>query len=155
MLRRTLIIALASFVMAAHANAAETDIEGIWLTGDGDSLVEISLASGELSGKPIGSLSNDPNRSKVDEKNSDPALRDRALVGLELFEGFAFDGDDRWVDGLLYDPTRGKTYNCVITVVDNDTLKVRGYVGIRILGRTETWTRQPADILSSRPLNQE
>ncbi len=61
----------------------------------------------------------------------------------ELFSGFRFDGEDRWIDGKIYDPNSGKTYRCIIiTVVDDNTLKLRGHVGVPLLGRTETWTRK-------------
>jgi len=70
-------------------------------------------------------------------------LRDRPLTGLDLFAGFAYDGDGRWTGGTIYDPNSGKTYRCIITWVDGNTLKVRGYIGVPMLGRTETWTRVP------------
>ena len=89
-----------------------------------------------------GSPNDNPERSTVDDKNPDPELRSRELIGLELFTGFRFDGDDRWVDGTIYDPNSGKTYRCIITIRDRNTLRVRGYIGFSLLGRTETWTRR-------------
>jgi uncharacterized protein (DUF2147 family) len=89
-----------------------------------------------------GSPNASPERPDKDEKNPDPALRDRPLVGLSLFAGFDYDGDGRWSGGTIYDPNSGKTYRCIVTIVDDDTLKVRGYVGVPLLGRTEIWTRK-------------
>ena len=83
----------------------------------------------------------DDERPDKDENNPDPALRERPLTGLELFTNFSYDGDGRWSGGTIYDPNSGKTYRCIITWVDADTLKVRGYIGVPMLGRTETWTR--------------
>ena len=64
------------------------------------------------------------------------------LVGLELFAGFEYDGNGRWIGGTIYDPNSGKTYRCIVTFVDAATLKVRGYIGVPLLGRTEIWKRK-------------
>jgi uncharacterized protein (DUF2147 family) len=116
-------------------------IEGTWLSGDGDGWIEITLAGDGLSGVIKGSPNDDEERPDKDEKNPDAALRERPLTGLELFGDFSYDGDGRWSGGTIYDPNSGKTYRCIITWVDADTLKVRGYIGVPMLGRTETWTR--------------
>jgi uncharacterized protein (DUF2147 family) len=135
----------ASTLLAALSTALADDIPaiaGVWLSGDGDGWIEISMTEDTLSGVIAGSPNASPERPDKDEKNPDPALRDRPLVGLELFAGFEYDGDGRWSGGTIYDPNSGKTYRCIVTVVDIETLKVRGYVGVPLLGRTETWKRR-------------
>jgi uncharacterized protein (DUF2147 family) len=117
-------------------------IDGTWLSGDGDGWIEISTTDTTLRGVITGSPNASPERPDTDEKNPDPALRDRPLVGLNLFAGFVYDGNGRWSGGTIYDPNSGKTYRCIVTWIDDDTLKVRGYVGVPLLGRTETWTRK-------------
>ncbi len=134
--------ALAIALTWQPAAADENDIVGTWLTGDGDGWVDIVRSGNGISGLVAGTPNEDPDRSRIDDKNPDPALQERELLGLELFAGFRFDGEDRWIDGKIYDPNSGKTYRCIITVLDANTLKVRGYVGVPLLGRTETWTRQ-------------
>ena len=116
-------------------------IDGTWLSGDGDGWIEIARVGDGLSGVITGSPNAGDERPDRDEKNPDPALRDRPLTGLELFSGFSYAGDGRWKGGSIYDPNSGKTYRCIVTWVDANTLKVRGYVGVPMLGRTETWTR--------------
>lgn len=118
-------------------------IEGTWLSGDGDGWIEVTRKGDGLSGVVKGSPNAAEDRPDKDEKNPDPALRDRPLTGLELFSGFSYDGDGRWTGGTIYDPNSGKTYRCIITWVNRETLKVRGYIGVPMLGRTETWTRVP------------
>jgi len=59
-----------------------------------------------------------------------------------LFEGFKYEGKGRWAGGTIQDPNNGKTYRCIVTYVDENTLKVRGYIGVSLTGRTETWTRK-------------
>ncbi len=124
------------------AAADENDIVGTWLTGDGDGWVDVVRSASGISGVVAGSPNDDPDRSRFDDKNPDPALQERELLGLELFSGFHFDGEDRWIGGTIYDPNSGKTYRCIITVLDDNKLKVRGYIGIPMLGRTEIWTRK-------------
>ena len=126
----------------SSAFAAGDDVLGTWLTGDKDGWVEVTRKDNGLSGKITGSPNDDPDRSTVDDKNPDPELRDRELIGLEILTGFEFDGKDKWKGGTIYDPNSGKTYKCIITIVDKDTLKVRGYIGFSLIGRTETWTRK-------------
>ena len=134
-------IALALLAIAmAHAEVPP-DISGKWLSGDGDGWIEIRTSGKGLSGVIAGSPNADKDRPDTDEKNPDPALRDRLLVGLQIFEGFEYKGKGRWKGGTIYDPNSGKTYQCTVTRVDNDTLKVRGFIGVSMLGRTEIWTR--------------
>jgi uncharacterized protein (DUF2147 family) len=79
-------------------------------------------------------------KPKTDKKNPDAALRSRPELGLELLKDFTFDGDNVYVDGTIYDPKSGKTYSCKMTL-DGDKLKIRGYIGISLIGRSEIWTR--------------
>ena len=134
------LLALVCLLAVSHAGDMPP-VEGSWLSGDGDGWIEITLAGNGLSGVIRGSPNSGNDRPDTDDKNPDPALRSRPLTGLELFEGFSWDGEGRWTGGTIYDPNSGKTYRCIITWVDENTLKVRGYVGIPMLGRTETWTR--------------
>jgi uncharacterized protein (DUF2147 family) len=61
-------------------------------------------------------------------------------VGLVILRDFKFD-EDEWEGGKIYDPESGKTYSCILSIQDKGTLKVRGYVGISLLGRTEIWKK--------------
>ena len=49
--------------------------------------------------------------------------------------------DDEWNDGTILDPKNGKVYKCYITLVEKDKLKVRGYIGFSLIGRTQYWYR--------------
>lgn len=143
LIRRFVWLALLLAALPASEAQDLPPIEGTWLSGDGDGWIEITQAGNGLSGVIKGSPTAGDDRPDRDEKNPDPALRDRPLTGLELFRGFSYAGDGRWTGGTIYDPNSGKTYRCIITWVDENTLKVRGYIGIPVLGRTETWTRIP------------
>ena len=131
-------------VLAAPAvQASPADIEGTWLSGDGDGLILIEVTDTLISARILGSPNDDPDRPTTDVHNPDPKLRDRALVGLDIFSGFRYDGGGAWSGGFIYDPNSGKTYRCKLKLLDRNTLRVRGFIGISLIGRTETWRRQP------------
>ena len=136
------IAALVIVLLPLVAASTMTSIEGRWLSGDGDGWIEITLEGDSLVGRIAGSPNDRPGDApRYDDKNPDPALRDRPLQGLTIMNGFRYDSDGRWVDGRIYDPNSGNTYKGTIRQVDANTLKLRGYVGISLFGRTETWTR--------------
>ena len=81
---------------------------------------------------------------QLDEKNPDPDLRKRPIVGIDLLADFRYDEEGaRWFDGTIYDAKSGKTYKCRLWFEDDDSgaLWARGYIGISLLGRTELFQR--------------
>ncbi|MEM7051898.1 MAG: DUF2147 domain-containing protein [Acidobacteriota bacterium] len=78
---------------------------------------------------------------KVDRENPDPDRRGRPLVGLEILEGFRYDGDGGWNGATIYDPDNGKTYRSKAWLESDDVLGLRGFVGISLLGRSTRWSR--------------
>jgi len=123
------------------------DILGVWLTQDKDSHVEIYKVGNKFFGKivwlqdPIDSITGKP---KLDDKNENPSLRNRPVMGLKLLKNFVFDGDNEWKNGTIYDPKKGKTYSCYIKFPNKNNknrIKIRGYIGFSLLGRTVYWTR--------------
>lgn len=131
---------LTALLLAAVAGADESDIEGRWLSGDRSGWIEIRL----LAGKPVGvaaGATNAEERARLDDHNPDPALRSRALLGITILHGFEYAGDRVWKGGTIYDPNSGNTYRSSMTLLDRNTLKVRGYIGLAMFGRSDTWTR--------------
>jgi uncharacterized protein (DUF2147 family) len=122
-------------------------ILGVWTTESGDEIEIYSCDEGYCA--KIVTLvephypEEDPmaGRAKVDRENPDEALRDRPILGLELMSVFTAKGNNRWTGGTIYDPENGKTYKCKITLEGEDRLKVRGYIGVSVIGRTTVWTR--------------
>jgi uncharacterized protein (DUF2147 family) len=78
-----------------------------------------------------------------DAENPDPALRNRPVLGMEILRDLRAspDGSNEWNGGEIYDPSSGRSYGAVLEMDDPDRLRVRGYLGIRFLGRTTTWVR--------------
>ncbi len=142
---------LALCLGALPVHAADGDaIVGVWNTANKDAKIEIYPCGTKYCGR-IAELmepnfSPDDNRGmaglpRVDRNNPDPQLRDRPLVGLTLIEGFRYTGDHIWKGGRIYNPEDGKRYQAKITLPAPNRLKLRGFLGISLLGRTETWTR--------------
>jgi uncharacterized protein (DUF2147 family) len=135
--------AIAWLLFAASSFAAHTDdVVGVWLNQEGDGLIRIERDGtsyrGTIIGAPEGTRK-DPNARDVN--NPDPELRDRRLVGMVLMAGYTFDGKSSWLGGWIYDPDVGKQYKARMTLTGPDTLEIRGYIGVPVLGRTEVWTR--------------
>jgi uncharacterized protein (DUF2147 family) len=122
--------------------ADKTDIEGRWLTQKGDGWIRIQIVGDSLEGSVAGSP--DPKQREereFDDRNPDPNLRTRRLEGLTIMTGFEYEGDGHWSGGTVYDPNSGKTYKSTVKQLDANTLKIRGFIGISLFGRSETWTR--------------
>ena len=118
-------------------------ITGIWLTAEGKARVQITRSGDVYSGKIIWLKEPDEDgKPKVDKKNPDVHLRARPIIGLEIVYGFGFDEDNEWTGGRVYDPESGNEYKAKMTLVDEKTLKLRGYILIPLLGRSEVWTRE-------------
>jgi uncharacterized protein (DUF2147 family) len=77
---------------------------------------------------------------KKDVNNHDPKLRDRQLVGSVLIWHLCYD-DGEYVDGYVYNPEDGGTYRMKAEVLSPESLKIRGYWGISLLGQNKMWTR--------------
>lgn len=143
MAKRTLILLFLLTSTAWVFAQGKDALVGRWLTASGDAQVQIYPAGGKYSGKIIW-LKNPKDSSgkpETDDKNPNGALAKRPLMGLEMLKDFVYVDDGIWEGGTIYDPKTGKSYSCKISMVNQNQLHVRGFVGISLLGRTETWSR--------------
>lgn len=117
-------------------------ILGKWINSSGEAHVEITKKGEKYFGKIVWvkDPKDEKGNNKTDVKNPDENLRSRPILGLELLKDFVFE-DGKWTDGKIYDPKSGKTYSCNMTMKGNDVLNMRGYIGISLIGRSETWKR--------------
>ena len=138
---RTFIL-IASLLFTATLSA---DITGIWDTENNESQITISLdpESNTYRGvlTTISDTVGEPDEEKIDINNPDPDRRNDPLIGITLMQGFKKDSDKKLTGGTIYDPKSGKTYKCKITITDENTIKVRGYIGVSLVGRSTIWTR--------------
>ena len=122
---------------------------GLWYAEGGAAQVQISPCGTQLCGRVVWLRSPfDENGCDLrDRYNPEPALRDRPIVGLEVLRGLqdSGDGPSAWVGGTIYDPASGSTYRCSLQLETDNRLRLRGYLGIPIIGRTTTWIRVGAE----------
>lgn len=137
-MKHVLLVLLLYFIL----NAASEDITGYWKTEKGKAIFSIYKNSSEFEGKIIWLDS-----SYVDSKNPDESLRSRPILGLISMEKLKYNSKkNKWVKGKIYDSESGKTYSCEVTISDDlNSLFLRGYAGISLLGRTTTWTKVNKD----------
>lgn len=117
---------------------------GVWEPSNGKARVKIEKIGTKYYGKIVWLKEpNDPNTNqpKVDNKNPDESMRNVPLKGYRLLKDFTYSGNKQWENGTIYDPENGSTYKCVIKMTDDNTLEIRGYIGIEALGRTDVWKR--------------
>lgn len=109
-------------------------------TGKPKSIVEIRMQNGTLTGA-IETLLN-PSSPHPTCNLCSGAKKDQPLVGLEILWGFHLDGAE-WSGGQVLDPDTGKVYRATIALEDGgNKLRLHGYIGISLLGRTQYWLRE-------------
>jgi uncharacterized protein (DUF2147 family) len=131
------LVGVASLFAQSNSTTKGDAILGVWSNPAKDAKFEIYKKDNKYFGKIIWGTGGDTK----DSKNPDTKLRNRDLVGLTILKNFVFSGDNTWEDGSIYDPKDGKTYSCKLTLTSANKLDVRGYLGISLFGRTETWTK--------------
>ena len=142
-MKKTL-IALALMGAAGLALAQATPV-GVWKTIDDDgktekSLVRIVEAGGVLSGK-VDKIFDAAKQNDVCDKCSDER-KDKPVLGMTILRNVKPDGEGVWEGGDILDPNNGKLYKVKLKPVDGGKkLEVRGFIGISLLGRTQTWVR--------------
>jgi uncharacterized protein (DUF2147 family) len=143
---RWLGLATLTVLFATSALAQEQSPVGRWTTIDDEtkkpkSVIAIYEENGKLFGK-IEKLFQEPNEepNPVCDK-CEGALKNQPILGMVILKDLKKD-DDEWTGGTILDPGNGKTYKCKIAVEGGGKkLKVRGYIGLSLIGRTQHWVR--------------
>jgi uncharacterized protein (DUF2147 family) len=144
------VTALVILLLASPAAAAP---QGVWLTQDGEGAIEIFDCGNFLCGRVVWQKSalRADGSVDIDDRNPDPALRQRPICGLQIIGGLAATDAATWNGGWVYDPDSGKTYHVKLTTESADTLRLRGYIGVPLLGESQVWRRASADLPSCGP----
>ena len=150
---KLLILIIGFFCVQQIFAVNSDDIVGVWVTpksADGNAHIEVTKENDKYFGKIVWLenplyLKNNPDNGAegtplLDKRNPEIDKKNRPLLGLNMLQGFIFK-NNRWQGGTIYDPETGKTYKCKITLKRDGLLKVRGYIGVSILGRTSVWTK--------------
>ncbi|HOC42426.1 MAG TPA: DUF2147 domain-containing protein [Thermoanaerobaculales bacterium] len=157
-MRRAALLVTIVALAAVPGIAGEGDaVVGVWATAlgteDGGARIQVYEKDGKYFGKiiwlekpvyPADDEQGMAGQEKVDRENPEENLRQRPIIGLEMMFDFEYAGDGKWKGGTIYAPDEGKTYKCKMALDGSDTLKVRGFIGVSLLGRTEVWTRYQA-----------
>lgn len=107
-------------------------------TGKAIAVVEIYERGGKIYGK-VHDIIDPKDRNKVCS-NCSGEDKDKPILGLTVIKGLLKDGSE-YNSGKILDPKHGRLYQCFITLESKDKLKVRGYIGISLFGRTQYWHR--------------
>ena len=134
-------LAISLAAPTAYAAQAGGDPVGVWLTQAGDAKVKVTKCGGGICGvivwlkAPVDAATGKP---AIDDKNPNPALAKRPMIGLPLFSGMQPAGPNKW-SGQIYNADDGNTYASNVSVTGPDTLKVEGCMGALCGG--ESWSR--------------
>lgn len=130
-------------VSAQQSNEADR-LVGVWEPSHGKAKIKIDKIGEKYYGKIVWlKIPKDPETGdpKVDKNNPDENLRKTPLLGYRILKDFSYTEKDEWSEGTIYDPENGNTYNCIIKMSDENTLDIRGFIGISTFGRTDVWKR--------------
>ena len=120
------------------------DVQGLWITEDDEtgkkkSEVLIYKEGNIVFGKIINLLlPEDKGKLCLNCKGEN---KNKPIEGLLILKDLILE-EDTWEGGTILDPKSGKIYDCYITLEDDNTLKVRGFLGFSLLGRTQIWKRK-------------
>ena len=129
-----ILCSLSSSGFAQTSQKQADQITGLYWSPKKDAKIEIYKKGDHYFGRSIWVAN-----PRKDNKNPNGALKSREVLGIELLTNFSYN-DGVYNSGRIYDPESGKTYDCKMTLIGDD-LKVRGYIGISLFGRTEIFQR--------------
>lgn len=123
-------------------NLSGQSVLGVWKTIDDNtkeakSHVKIYEKGGKVYGKVVKLLPAATTKVCIDCPGN---KKGKSLIDLDILWDMVKDGNV-YDDGEIVDPANGKVYSCKLYLKDKNTLIVRGYLGISLLGRSQTWYR--------------
>ena len=139
-MRKQAIITLALLLVGSLTISAQS-VVGTWKTiddetGNEKSIVEIYQENGKIYAKILQLLEKGKEDKLCDMCKGDK--KNKPVKGMVIIDGLKKDGDE-WNDGKILDPKTGKIYKCYISLEEPNKLKVRGYIGFALIGRTQYW----------------
>ena len=137
---------------SAYAGSVADDIHGLWINNKNIDKQKFAVMVEDCGNKLCGRLYwlkkplSADGLPKRDKHNPNEALRDRPLCGLQILTGFQYAGDSTWNAGEIYNPDDGLTFSSTMKLAPEGSLKIRGYVGISLFGKTLEWVRPTEEI---------
>jgi uncharacterized protein (DUF2147 family) len=108
------------------------------LNGKESGIVEIFELKGKIYGKIVEIFEHDKKHLKCEKCNGED--KNKPILGLTIIKGL-LKNNDVYEGGKIVDPKNGKSYHCKISLEGKDKLIVRGFIGISLFGRSQTWIR--------------
>ena len=144
------LISAFGFAGSVTAGGGAPKEAGIWYDDTGKGAVRIEQCENKLCGKIywLKETVNAEGKPLIDRHNPNESQRTRPICGLQVLGGLANMADGEWDTGWIYDPKEGKSYSVAMKLDGPDTLKVTGYLVMKLMGRTLTWKRAPASLPS-------
>ncbi|WP_317203514.1 DUF2147 domain-containing protein [Janthinobacterium sp.] len=146
-LAKASLLAMTLALSSAAVWADDASPVGLWkniddVSGKPKALIRITESNGVLQGK-LEKLFRAPEQDQNPKCDKcEGANKDQPILGLMFMWGLKKDGDE-YNGGEILDPDNGKVYRSKMVLVEGGKkLKVRGYIGMPMLGRSQTWLRQ-------------
>lgn len=136
-----LVLAAASPIASAAADLSSP--EGLWALTEGEGgrpgLIRIFAQDGAFYGRIESGSPGEHSSARCTRCTDD--RKDQPIIGLVIMRHLR-RRDDEYVGGDILDPTTGAIYRCRFQLTDGGRkLRMRGYLGFSLLGRTQTWVR--------------
>jgi len=141
---KALIICLSGIFVWLHSyGQTENDILGTWISAHGSGKIEIFKKEDKYFGKIVWlkKPTDEKGETLKDIHNPNDELKNRPIIGIEIFKDLEYNGKNLWRGGTVYDPKSGHTYNCQMAIRNSNELDIRAFFGLALLGKTETWKR--------------
>jgi uncharacterized protein (DUF2147 family) len=134
---------------AAHAAGPAQEL-GLWYDDTGDGAIRIEPCGGGLCGKIVWLKDplHDDGTPLIDRHNPEPSKQKRTICGLQILGELKPMQDGSFDNGWVYDPKEGKSYSLALKLMGKDELQITGYLGVKLLGKTFTWTRAKTELPS-------
>jgi len=138
--------------IATSEVASSKDVRGLWVDNRDSERQKFAVLVEDCGTQLCGKIywlkkpNFDNGEPKYDKHNPDESLQNRPLCGLKILTGFQHTKDYTWKNGQIYNPSDGRTFNSFMTLKEDGTLRIKGYVGITLFGKSVEWVR-PKEIL--------
>ena len=141
-------LTLLLYTGAAHppvSIAAANRVCGKWEIEEKNLIIQVYSENNQFKAKIL--WFNDKDDTKeldywTDNRNPDPALRTRKILGMNVLEKLVYDADNNsWEDGIIYDAKNGRRWNSSAYIDNQGQLKVKGYWKFKFIGKTLTFKR--------------
>ena len=146
-MKNILIVTFFSCLSCLCFSQGKDALVGTWLEEEGQSEIEIYSVKTKDGIKFEGKITwlEEPRREngeiKLDRENPDPKLRGKKILGLVIMRDLEFKRPRHWSGGSIYDARSGKTYSLEVNMLNKNILKLRGYLGVSLIGKTTIWRR--------------